>query len=235
MYRGRKSRPAAEGLREAASGAPVGDPVAFVRLQAAQLFESARGSHAWDHTMRVLQLCERIGPVEKADMAVLRMAALLHDIGRAHQDLAGGRLCHAAQGARLARPIVAQLPIENRRKENLIHCIAAHRFRTEPVPATVEARVLFDADKLDAIGAVGVARAFLFAGEIGARLHSPDVDIAATRPYTVDDTGYREYCLKLRRIKDRMLTTEGKHLAAGRHRFMEAFFQRFINEYEGKE
>ncbi len=94
--------------------------------------------------------------------------------------------------------------------------------------------MLFDADKLDAIGAVGVARAFLFAGEIGARLHSPDVKIEDTQPYSENDTGYREYRLKLRKIKNRMLTDEGKKLADERHRFMAEFFKRFINEYKGK-
>ena len=70
--------------------------------------------------------------------------------------------------------------------------------------------MLFDADKLDAIGAVGVARAFLFAGEVGARLHNPEVRIEETQPYTADDTGYREYRVKLCRIRDRMLTATGR-------------------------
>jgi uncharacterized protein len=98
----------------------------------------------------------------------------------------------------------------------------------------VEARVLFDADKLDAIGAVGVARAFLFAGEVGARLHNPDVDIEGTRSYSVDDTGYREYMLKLSKIKERMLTVTGREIASERHAFMENFFEQFVAEYEGK-
>jgi uncharacterized protein len=94
--------------------------------------------------------------------------------------------------------------------------------------------VLFDADKLDAIGAIGVARAFLFAGEIGARLHSDKADIEETSTYSIDDTGYREYLVKLRKIKDRILTREGRKLASGRHAVMEAFFNCFIAEYEGK-
>lgn len=235
MANASKNPTSEESLREPPTASLASDPVACVRTQALRHFDGARGSHAWDHTLRVLRLCERIGPVEGADMTVLRMAALLHDIGRVHQDRAGGGLCHAEQGAALALPIVEPLALEATRKENLVHCIAAHRFRSDPAPRTLEARVLFDADKLDSIGAVGVARAFLFAGEVGARLHNPDVDVTLTRPYSVDDTGYREYRLKLHRIKDRMLTAEGKRLAEGRHRFMEAFFQRFLDEYEGKE
>ena len=98
---------------------------------------------------------------------------------------------------------------------------------------TVEARVLFDADKLDAIGAVGVARAYLFAGEVGARLHNPDVDLENTRPYTSEDTGYREFKVKLSKIKDCMMTREGGRIAGERHAFMAAFFERLQAEHRG--
>jgi len=112
--------------------------------------------------------------------------------------------------------------------------VRSHRFRGNDEPKTLEAKVLFDADKLDSIGAVGIARAFLFAGEVGAKLHNPDIRVENTLPYSKDDTGYREFKLKLSRIKDRILTTEGRKLAKERHEFMETFFKRFIEEYEGK-
>ena len=79
-----------------------------------------------------------------------------------------------------------------------------------------------------------MARAFLFAGEVGARLHSPEADIEATRPYSIDDTGYREFKVKLCKIKDRILTREGQKLADDRHLIMEEFFNRFLDEHEGK-
>ena len=93
--------------------------------------------------------------------------------------------------------------------------------------------MLFDADKLDSIGAVGIGRAFLFAGEVGARLHDPAIDIRRTRPYTRDDTAYREFLVKLRRVKGRIFTREGRRIAAERHRFMVAFFERLNKETEG--
>jgi uncharacterized protein len=102
------------------------------------------------------------------------------------------------------------------------------------VPETLEAKVLFDADKLDAIGAIGIARAYLFAGEIGARLHSPEIPAEQSAPYSIDDTGFREYRVKLSKIKDRMMTSEGKRMAGDRHRFMTAFFNRFLQEYQGE-
>jgi len=206
----------------------------FVKDKAEKLFFGAKGSHDWEHTLRVYRLCERIGPVEKADMDVLRIAAYLHDIGRADQDSTSGALCHAEKGAERARSIVSELPLSEDRKANIIHCIRAHRFRGKYRPETAEAKVLFDADKLDAIGAVGVARAFLFAGEVGARLHNPDMKIEETMPYSREDTGFREFKVKLCRIRERILTEEGRKIADERHAFMEGFFNRFLEEYEGK-
>jgi uncharacterized protein len=205
-----------------------------IREQAQAHFSQAKGSHDWDHTLRVHRLCRRIGAVEKADLLVTEAAAYLHDIGRAHQDRDSGSLCHAEKGAAMAREMLAACPLSVDRKENVIHCIAAHRFRRGDAPRTVEARVLFDADKLDAIGAVGVARAFLFAGELGAKLHSPEVDVAKAPAYSIDDTGYREFVVKLVKIRDRILTATGRRLADNRHRFMTGFFDRFLEEYEGE-
>jgi uncharacterized protein len=209
--------------------------LADIRKRVEKVFENAAGSHDWDHTLRVYRLCERIGPPEGADMDVLRMAAILHDIGRCRQDRSGGAVCHAEIGADMAKEILADCPLPEHRKANVLHCIASHRFRKGLAPGTVEAKVLFDADKIDAIGAVGVARAYQFAGEIGARLHSPETDITKTRPYSADDTGYREYCVKLSKIKNRLLTPSGKRIAAKRHEFMAEFFDRFLKEVEGKD
>ena len=78
------------------------------------------------------------------------------------------------------------------------------------------------------------ARAYLFAGEIGACLHNPAVAPEDSQSYTRDDTGYREFMVKLRHVKDHMLTNEGRRLALERHHFMEEFFARFIREFEGK-
>jgi uncharacterized protein len=133
----------------------------------------------------------------------------------------------------MAAGLVADLPLTEAQKVNVVHCVRAHRFRKEPRPETIEAQVLFDADKLDAIGAVGVARAYQFAGEVGARLHNPNHDLSNTLAYSREDTGYREYKVKLRHIRDRMLTDTGRRVAEGRHCFMVQFFERFLEEVEG--
>jgi uncharacterized protein len=206
----------------------------IVAQRARRYFQGARGSHNWEHTLRVFRLCEHIGAIEGVDMDVLLVAAYLHDIGRSYQDDSKGAVCHAEKGAHLAGSIVEQLALTEDQKANVLHCILSHRFRGNHRPKTPEARVLFDADKLDAIGAVGVARAFLFAGEVGARLHGGETNIEETQPYTIDDTGYREFKVKLCKIKDRILTREGQKLAVDRHRIMVEFFNRFLEEYEGK-
>jgi len=205
-----------------------------VKTSAQVHFENARGSHAWDHTLRVYQLCKHIGTVEDAEMDVLLSSAYLHDIGRCYQDAVNGAICHAEKGAELALPILHRLPLKNVQRDNILHCIRSHRFRGNHKPQSLEAKILFDADKIDSIGAIGVARAFLFAGEVGARLHNPEVDIEDTASYSVDDTGYREYQIKLIKVRDRVMTAEGKRLADERHTYMVDFFDRFLKEYEGE-
>jgi len=216
------------------SHAPAGRAVCeAVRAEARARFDEARGSHDWDHTERVLRLCLHIGRREKADLSILRLAAVLHDIGRAEEDRSNGQSCHAEAGAREARAILGRHGLPEETIARVVHCIGAHRYRKAVRPETLEARVLFDADKLDSIGAAGIGRAFLFAGEVGARMHDPDIVVERTEPYTREDTAYREFLVKLRFVKDRMTTAEGKRLARGRHTYMTAFFRRLNKETKG--
>jgi uncharacterized protein len=209
------------------------DPFSQIARVAQQFFLHAKGSHDWDHTTRVQKLCIRIGSRECADLEILRYAAILHDIGRSAQDQANGNLCHAELSANLARQILAKHQVDLMKIEKIVHCIESHRFRGRITPHSKEAQILFDADKLDSIGAVGIGRAFLFAGEVGARLHNPHVNLEKTRPYTREDTAFREYQVKLRKVRDRLLTSEGKRIANERHRFMVEFFDRLNKEVKG--
>lgn len=205
-----------------------------IKAFAEKCFSNSRGSHDWEHSLRVYNLCMRIGQAEGADMEVLKIAAYLHDVGRSHQDESKGTICHAEKGAEIATELLDKYPISTGQKVNILHCIRSHRFRGNREPATLEAKILFDADKLDSIGAIGIARAFQFAGEVGAKFHNPNVSLEETRPYTKEDTGYREFKLKLSRIKERMLTAEGHRMAEERHAFMEKYFERFFLEYQGE-
>ncbi|MCK5227818.1 MAG: HD domain-containing protein [Desulfobulbaceae bacterium] len=192
------------------------------------------GCHGLDHSRRVHKTALYIGHVMQADLAIVSAAAILHDIGRKYETKEKGGICHAAKGAELSRPILLRLDFSSDDVEAIVHCIATHRYRGEMAPQSLEARVLFDADKLDSIGATGIGRAFLFAGQIGARLHNHNGEIKGTRSYTTEDTAYREFKVKMCRIKDRMLTPVGKDLALERHGFMELFFDRLHLEVGGE-
>ena len=124
--------------------------------EARQHYTAADTAHDFEHVLRVWRLVQRIGPAEGADMIVLQAATLLHDVARADELRTG--VCHAAEGARRAQAILAGHPPAQ--VEAVAHAIAAHRFRGDVAPATLEARVLYDADKLDAMGAIGIARAY---------------------------------------------------------------------------
>lgn len=205
-----------------------------LREEVKKVFADAGGSHDWEHTERVVTLCLHIGKKERADLKVLHLAALLHDIGRKHQDRANGTICHAERGAAMARALLAGYGVDEALIEKVVHCIETHRFRGDHVPQSKEAQVLFDADKLDAMGATGIGRAFLFAGEVGARLHDKDIVVEKTTAYSREDTAYREYLVKLVKLKDRMLTEEGRRMAKTRHQFMVEFFDRLNREMEGE-
>ncbi|MBN1904276.1 MAG: HD domain-containing protein [Deltaproteobacteria bacterium] len=205
----------------------------YIKEAAKKMAAESSGSHDWYHTKRVYDLCMRIGKVEGADLDILGIAAYLHDIGRPFQDRAKGRICHAEKGAELAAEILKKLTIPDAGRKNIIHAIRTHRFRGKNIPETIEAKVLFDADKLDSIGAVGIGRAFLFAGEVGATLHNPDITPEESESYSKNDTCYREYRVKLVKVKDRILTKEGLRIALERHAFMESFFERFLKECSG--
>jgi uncharacterized protein len=194
--------------------------------EARQYYEGADAGHDFDHVLRVLALAERLGRSEGADLDIVRAAALLHDVAR------GQGVDHAQAGAELTYHLLAGQPTE--RVEAVAHAVAAHRFRTGPAPQTLEARVLHDADKLDAIGAIGVARAFAYGGHEGQRLWAevpPGCEEDAIAPG--EHTPVHEYHVKLLKVRDRLLTESARRLAEERHGFMVAFFERLEREVLG--
>ena len=188
------------------------------------------GAHDFQHAERVAKLCERIGKTENANLFVLEIAAYLHDITRAEEDACKGKICHAETGAIKTQEILEPFSILNEHKQNIIHCIRTHRFRDGNRPETIEAKILYDSDKLDVLGAVGVARCYWFSGERKAHLHCPLKDVDGYSKY---HTAYREYAVKISKLKDKLFTREAQKIAKGRHKFMESFFMRFLEELEG--
>ena len=195
-------------------------------------------AHDFEHVLRVLRLAERIGAAEGADVEVLRAAVLLHDVARVAEDQGGA--CHAAAGAERAREILAGHPKD--KVDAVTHAIATHRFRDSVVPQTLEARILYDADKLDAIGAIGVARAYAIAGRCAQRLWAEVPHDYARR--RIEDargdiadsehTPVHEYIFKLSRLKDSLFTATARGIAAERHAYMAQFFARLEREVRGE-
>lgn len=191
------------------------------------------GCHGPDHTERVHDLAMHIGRLMGAQLDILSAAALLHDIGRRHEMEHRGKVCHAQKGAEMAEGILIGLGLPADKIAAIVHCIETHRYRNDKIPQSLEAKILYDADKIDSIGAIGIGRAFLFAGQVGARLHNRMSDITNTTSYSVEDTAYREFQVKLCKVRDTMLTPEGRRIAQERHEFMELFFRRLEREING--
>ncbi len=211
------------------------DLVRLVRREARRLMARGRGSHGFDHVKRVLSLSLLLGREAGADLEILTLAALLHDIGRSEEDRTAGKSCHAEVGSREAGAILRRHGASPATLRKVRDCVRQHRFRGDAAPVSLEAKILFDADKLDSLGAVGIGRAFLFAGEVGARLHNTAAEARKAAPYSVGDTAFREYQVKLRNLPRRMKTPEGRRMGRERAAFMEGFFRRLTAERRGVE
>lgn len=196
--------------------------------------------HGFDHILRVYRLAERLALSEDADLEIVRVAALLHD---AQYDQGAKESTHSRQEHHLESAEVAAQVLEAEgwtaeRIAAVQHCIRAHRFRdTSEQPQTLEAKVLFDADKLDAIGAIGVARAIAYATQADQPLYatpSPQFLKSGRTQPGEPHSAYHEYLFKLRTLKDLMYTKTGRALANERHRFMAHFFERLAEEINGE-
>ncbi|MDF9747674.1 HD domain-containing protein [Natrinema salsiterrestre] len=206
-----------------------------VRDRARSYFTDASPAHDWHHVQRVDALAETLVArhPEEAEERVVRLAVVLHDIGRTREDR-GEIDDHASWGARKGGRILRDLGAETDTIERVQHCIRAHRYSTDIEPATLEAKLVSDADNLDALGAVGIARVFSYGGEIGDPIHDPG------RPVEADDTdaGATQYNHVHKKILDlpaRMYTDVGRDLAADRAGFVREYLERFDGEVAGEQ
>lgn len=198
------------------------------------VLEKAESSHDWWHVLRVWRNAVLIGKREKADMFVVELAALLHDIS--DWKLEGG---DEAKGPRMAREWLQSIGVDEKSVSHITEIIVDISFKgtgKEKKMQTREGMVVQDADRLDAIGAIGIGRAFAFGGHVGRPLYEPG------RPPTVhkDFESYKtaptinHFHEKLLKVKGLMNTKSGKGLAEERHRFMLEFLDRFMKEWDGK-
>jgi len=188
-------------------------------------------AHDEEHVLRVLYNALRIAEGEEGvDHDVLITACLLHDIGRPEQ-FRDPELCHARVGSEKAFRFLTEAGFGEEFSRHVSACILTHRFRKAREPESVEAKILFDADKLDVTGALGIARTLMYKGNmtepIYTRLPSGQIsDGTAEGPASF----FREYKLKLERLYDRFYTKTGASLGRERRAIAAAFYENLFRE-----
>jgi len=201
-----------------------------------QLLSGEGSGHDWFHIERVHRTALAMAGEEQADLFVVELAALLHDV--ADWKFAGGD--HEA-GPRAARSWLELLAVPTVVIDHVCEIIASLSFKGAGVATTMrtlEGQVVQDADRLDALGAIGIARAFAYGGHKGRALYDPAVAPESHDSFEAykKNTGptINHFYEKLLLLQDRMNTTAGKRLAAARHDFMDRYLEQFFAEWEGK-
>lgn len=197
--------------------------------------------HGFDHVLRVLHMAERLAQSEQADREIVRAAVLLHDAvdpdAPPETPAAEARQDHHHASARFACKVLLAEGWDEGRIAEVEHCIRAHRYRDDrEQPQSLEACVLFDADKLDAIGAIGVARAAAYAVMHGQPVYAePSEHFRQTGQLQPGEphSAYHELVFKLANLKNRLYTRSARQIAEQRHQFMLAFFERLKAEQAG--
>jgi uncharacterized protein len=192
------------------------------------------GSHAFDHTERVYNLALKIGKKEKADLDVLKAAALLHDISRLKEDNKEVE-CHAEDGAKVAENILREMKFPEDKIDNVVHSIKVHRDSKKLPAETIEAKIIQDADRLDALGAITIARMFSTGGKINIPLYKPEIPFGEVHEGYYSDSTIHSFYAKILKITPETFNTQyAKKLAKGRYKFVEKFLNQFFKEWDGK-
>ena len=202
---------------------------------------SQDAAHDYDHLERVMALADTIQAREGGDLPTIWAAVALHDIGLAREYRSGGD--HAQIGAALAAQLLSGTPFPQQSIPAVQQAIRDHRLTGGNVPQSLEGRILYDADKLDILGAIGIGRLYCITGRYNQKVYSPlpgDVVLPAD-PAIVRDLRRRpdyspsiEFQLLFGNLPDRMITDTGRKLAHKRYAFMEEFFTRLRQEAEGE-
>jgi uncharacterized protein len=210
----------------------IDQTAAYVR----QTLQNAEGGHDWWHILRVWNNAKLIAQTEPADMLVVELAALLHDIADAKFHNGDEEI-----GPKTAVTFLQSLQVEHSVIEHIEVIIRNMSFKSSMDGNkfhSPELAVVQDADRLDAIGAIGVARAFNYGGFKGRELHNPE--IAAKLNMSKDEyknttaPTINHFYEKLLLLKDKMNTETAKQLAGQRHQFMETFLEQFYAEWNGE-
>ena len=205
--------------------------------QARSWYAGADVVHDFGHVERVYRMAERLALTEGADLEIVHAAALLHD-AEGTTPGAEERRDHHRSSAEFASRVLAKEGWPAERIAAVQHCIRAHRFRDnrEP-PATIEAKVLFDADKLDVLGAIGAARTIAYAVLAGEPIYAePSERFRSTGEKVPGEphSAYHEYIFKLCKIKERLFTSTARRLAEERAAYLAGFFIQLGAEVKGE-
>lgn len=207
--------------------------------EAREWYQTADPVHDFDHVLRVYRIAERLAESEGADPEIVRAAALLHDSrGSSPGGAREARAEHHIASAGFAGQVLSQKDWPEKKVKAVQHCILAHRYRgDENPPETIEARVLFDADKLDVLGAIGAARTIAYAALDGQPAYAePSEQFLRTGEKEPNEphSSYHEFLYKLRKVKARLFTASGRALAEARHAYLVDFYAQLQAEVRGE-
>jgi len=202
--------------------------------QARQWYPEQDPVHGWDHILRVYHMAERLAIAEGADLEIVQAAALLHD-SKGSDPNSGERLSHHEASALFAAIVLKEEDWAEERIAAVQHCIRGHRYRggQENQPQIIEAMVIFDADKLDVLGAIGVARTIGYAVQDGQPIYAePSRQFLETGVKLEGEphSSYHEFLFKLRKVKGRLFTASAREIAESRHQYLTGFYEQLKAE-----
>lgn len=201
---------------------------------AKRVLDSDTSGHDWSHIERVVNTTKTIAKAEGADLFICEAAALLHDVidDKIVQDPA-----HALKELKQFLTLIEVTPEEIEAIESIITRMSFKNHQ-ENQELSLEGRVVQDADRLDAIGAIGIARVMCYSGSTGRPIHQPNMKprehMTAEEYRNGESTAIMHFYEKLLKLKELMNTDYGKKLAKGRHEFLEMYLEQFYAEWEGK-
>lgn len=196
--------------------------------------ENEPSGHDWSHIYRVTQTAKTIAREEGADLFICELAALLHDIADSKLNAS------EESGLNRVRSWLDSNEVEPGESERIIQIISTMSFKGggKPPMSTIEGKVVQDADRLDAIGAMGIARVFTYSGAKGRKIYDPAIKprtgLTEEQYRNGEDTAINHFYEKLLKLKDLMNTNYGKVMAEERHAFMLQYLERFYLEWDGK-
>jgi uncharacterized protein len=202
--------------------------------------QNAEGGHDWFHIERVFKNALLIAEEETCDLTVVKLAALLHDIAdsKFHPDASGG---DEEMGPKTARTFLENQNVSEEIIEHVIEIIKNCSFKGgnfEKQFTSKELEIVQDADRLDALGAIGIARTFNYGGFKKRAIYDPTIapklNMSKEEYKKSEAPTLNHFYEKLLLLKDQMNTETGKKLAQDRHRFMELFLSQFYAEWEGE-